>query len=158
MNNFALIVGASAISLASCSSLAQAWPSGIEKLEPAVSQSKFKATFPTAPVVPPDASVSPEKAKWSGKWEGWACKDFSCDAKLAVLSVTNEGAKIAPGWAGNSAASPTRIRDAVFVGNELHVLEGDPRWYYRMRKAGDIEVLRTTDAGGMGYGVLNKAD
>lgn len=151
-----------AISLAACvyvsHSLAQSWPSGIDRLEPAVSQSKFKAEFSTQPIVPPDASVSPDKAKWSGKWEGWGCKDFACDIKLTVLSVTNEGAKVAPGFGGTNATAPTRTRDAVFVGNELHVLEGNPKWYFRMRKSGEVEFVRTTDNGGMGYGVLTKAE
>lgn len=158
MRRFAFSAFVLAASLAGPVSHAQSWPSGIDRLEPAVSQSKFKAEYSTQPIVPPDPSVAPDKAKWSGKWEGWACQGFSCDVKLTVLSVTNEGAKVAPGFGGTNATAPTRTRDAVFVGNELHVVEGNPKWYFRMRKSGEVEVLRTTDNGGMGYGVLTKAE
>jgi len=150
-----LIVAATC--LAGCAATTSTpWPAGIESLEPAISQSQRKATWPGgAVVVAPGAGVALQKARWSGRWEGWACQNFTCDTKLVVLSVTNDGAKGMPLWAG-TAESPHEVRDAVFVADELHVVSGEPKFYYRMRKTGEVEMMRTRGTA-MGWGVLTKS-
>lgn len=155
------IVVAAAFLMAGCASTSTStstpWPPGIASQQPAVSQSPRKATWPDMQVVAPGSGVSPDKARWSGKWVGWACQNFSCDTKLVVLSVTNEGAKVVPLWAGSAAESPHQVRDAVFVGDELQVSSGDPKFIYRMRKNGQVEMMRTSGTA-MGYGVMTKAE
>lgn len=102
-----------ALSLTGCASTttpatSTPWPWAVSKLQPDDSQSAVKTAFPEMPVVPPASGVSPDKARWSGKWQGWACQRAACDTKLVVLSVTNEGAKVVPLFA--SGSTPYNLR------------------------------------------------
>ena len=131
------------------------WPAAIGVEQPAISQSARKTTWPDIPVEPPLPNVAPDRSRWSGKWEGWACQSYACDTKLLVVSVSNEGAKVVPLWAMNRSESPHPIRDAVFVGDELHIVSDEPKFYYRIRKNGQMEMMRMSNDV-MGYGVMTK--
>ena len=96
------------------------WPNYVGQFAHAVSESPVSAVLPDLAVLPPASGVSPNKARWSGVWSGWACQWQACDVKLAVENVTNEGASIVYAGASDSAAFAERAQ-ALFVGDELKV-------------------------------------
>jgi len=121
------------------------WPDFMPTLAPGKSNSPVAATLPTnTEIAPPGADVPAAKTAWSGKWSGWACRDFACDTKLAVEKVTMDGATIIYSFAsGRAKPFMTRVQ-AKFVGDELQAdIGGDARVAYRMRTDGNIEFLYT---------------
>jgi hypothetical protein len=133
------------------------WPDFMSKLEPGFS------TSPVVVVLPPDIAVeSPaadlpaEKARWSGKWRGWACQDQACDTRLVVEKVSADGASII--YAFSSAkVKPSIVRaEAKFVGEEIQATLGNgAKLSYRFRKSGDIEYYYQRDSG-WAAGILSK--
>ena len=78
------------------------WPDFMPRLNSALSQSPVASVVPPDVVVePPTPDVPPDKARWSGKWSGWACQDQACDTKLVVEKVTAAGATIVYAFASS---------------------------------------------------------
>jgi len=129
-----------------CPGLASAqtnWPDFMPKIEPGLSMSPVAAVVPLSVTVEqPAPDVPPDKARWSGKWSGWACRDQACDTKLVVEKVTAEGATIIYAFA-SASTKPFNVRlEANFVGDELQATRrSGAKLAYRMRKGGDIEFL-----------------
>lgn len=121
------------------------WPDIMPTLAPGKSDSPVAASLPAnTEITPPGADVPAAKAAWSGKWRGWACRDFACDTKLAVEKVTTDGATIIYSFA-SAQVRPfmTRVQ-AKFVGDELQAeIGGGARVTYRMRSDANIEFLWT---------------
>ncbi len=129
-----------------CPALASAqtnWPDFMPKLDLDLSTSPVAAVVPPSVTVePPAPDVPPAKARWSGKWSGWACQDQVCDTKLVVERVTAEGATIIYAFASASVKPYNARLEAKFVGDELQAtLRSGAQLAYRMRKEGDIEFL-----------------
>ena len=117
------------------------WPD-MSRLEPGLSQSPVSVTVWSANIEPPARSVPPAKARWSGRWSGWACRNQSCDAKLIVEKVTADGANIIYGHASATAKPWTARLTARFVGDELQAtLRTGATIAFRMRREGDIEFV-----------------
>lgn len=95
------------------------WPNYISQLEHDTTESTVLAVAPADVVIlPPDKSVSTDKARWSGAWSGWGCAARTCDVKVIVESVTQDGADIV--YVGASAPSRlTQRTQAKFFGGEL---------------------------------------
>ncbi|MEK6666483.1 MAG: hypothetical protein AABZ20_08685 [candidate division NC10 bacterium] len=143
-----------------CPGLASAqtnWPDFMPKLDPGLSTSPVAAVVPPSVTVePPAPDVPPDKARWSGKWSGWACQDRVCDTKLVVEKVTTEGATIIYAFASAKAKPFTARLEAKFVGDELQATpRSGAKLAYRMRKEGDIEFLWRS-GGQWAAGILSK--
>jgi hypothetical protein len=107
-----------------------------------------EAALPAGIVItPPATDVREEKARWSGRWRGWACNYYSCDTKLVVETVVGDGATIVFAYAAPKEKPITTRLQATFVGNELQaILPGGASVAYRMRACGDIEFMYRRDA------------
>jgi len=133
------------------------WPDFMSQLHPGLSQSPVSAVVWSVNIEPPPHDLPAEKAKWSGRWAGWACEHQVCDTKLIVEKVTAQGAHIIYGFA-SAEVKPLAIRaEANFVGEELQAtLRNGSKLAYRMRKEGDVEFLVRTSDGRSAAGVLSK--
>ena len=135
------------------------WPMGIDKLQVRESTSENQAVFPPTVVIDsPAPGVAPERTKWLGKWSGWASRGCTCDVKLAVLSVTNEEARIIQLWAATGVDADPTIRSAKFVGDELVMRVDRLRIAYRMRPTGEVELVRFNPDGLVIWGVMGKIE
>jgi len=134
------------------------WPDYISGIEPELSESTVAAVAPPDVVVQdPDLAVPLDKARWSGRWSGWACQARLCDIKLLVEKVTSQGATVV--WVSASAARGVfseRV-DARFEADELRgTLTSGTELVFRMRKDGDVEFLGRANGGSQVGGVLSK--
>jgi hypothetical protein len=77
------------------------WPDFMGTLKPGASVGPAAGLLADTTITPPDPEVPFERARWSGKWTGWACEGKVCDTKLAVEKVTAEGATIVYAVASN---------------------------------------------------------
>jgi hypothetical protein len=134
------------------------WPDFMSKLEPGLSTSPVIVVLPPDIVVQaPAADLPPDKARWSGKWRGWACRDQTCDTRLIVEKVNASGASIIYAFA-SADLKPSILRaEAKFVGEELQAtFRSGAKIAYRFRKdSGDIEYYYQRDSGWVA-GVLSK--
>ncbi len=109
--------------------------------------------FPGAATVPPDVNVElpardvvPEHSKWSGTWSGHACVQRSCDNKLVVERVADEGARIVLAVDGLLLEPISARVEARFVGEELQPrLPDGATIAYRMRRQEAIEMVWRRD-------------
>lgn len=135
------------------------WPSYISGLEPGLSQSPIVALVPSDSVVtPPDSTVPADKARWSGKWYGWACQSQSCDFKLVVEKVTEQGATIFYASASKERGRNGERLQARFRGDELQAALGGGQLAVRMRKSGELEFVMDFGQGRQVGGVLSQND
>jgi len=135
------------------------WPMGIDTLQVRESTSENHAVFPSTMFIDSRApGVAPERTKWLGKWSGWASRGCTCDVKLAVLSVTNEEARIIQLWAATGVDADPTIRSAKFVGDELVMRVDRLRIAYRMRPTGEVELVRFNPDGLVIWGVMGKIE
>jgi len=137
-----------------------AWPDYMPGLAPALSESPIAAVLPNdVVVVAPDALVPPEKARWSGIWQGWACRGWQCDIKIAIEKVSETGATVA--YAGASAGQGliTDRADGRFVDGELRLrLRTGANLVLRLRTSGDMEMSLWRPANQLlSAGVLSQA-
>jgi hypothetical protein len=153
------VLGLLSLALAAAIAHAQtAWPSFMKDLTPGPTQSAVIVSLPPGfQITAPEGGLAPDRAKWSGFWEGWACNQRSCDLKLVVESVSNEGASIVYGY-GSATVAPVVLRvRAEFVGDELQAtLPDGSRLSYRMRPSGDVEFVAYWKSGGYAAGILSK--
>ena len=70
------------------------WPDFQPNLKAGPSNSDVKAKPPRTTLSPAAVGTTPERAKFSGYWEGWMCRDRIVDVNVLVTKVTNEGAKV----------------------------------------------------------------
>jgi len=133
------------------------WPDFMPRLNSALSQSPVASVVPPDVVVePPTPDVPPDKARWSGKWSGWACQDQACDTKLVVEKVTTAGATIVYAFASSGIKPFTARVEGQFVGDELQAALGNgAKLAYRMRKEGELEFLWRREAH-WAAGILSK--
>jgi len=112
---------------------------------------------PPVSALPQDTSLPPELSRWSGTWNGWACRAALCDVRIAIRQLTPTGAVV------DYAAATTsqKINDTAesqFVGNELQMrLRTGARISLRLRPDGDMEmILRRADDQLLSLGVLSR--
>lgn len=119
------------------------WPDFMPTLVPGQSQSPVAAVVPPNSLIEtPSADVPADKARWSGIWAGWLCRDKACDTKLVVEKVTAEGATIVYAFASSNVKPYTVRLEGKFIGDELQAtLENGARLAYRMRNKGDLEFI-----------------
>ena len=134
------------------------WPSFISGQFPGSSASPVAAVLPAdVAVTAPAQDVPADKARWSGQWSGWACRDAVCDTKLVVELVTAEGATIVYAFASERVKPFSTRLHAKFVEDEMRAeLRGGARIAYRMRASGDLEFV-WQKGGEWAAGVLSKA-
>jgi hypothetical protein len=133
------------------------WPDFMPRLDPGLSTSPVAVVVPGGVTIePPAPGVPPDKARWSGKWAGWACQDQVCDTKLIVEQVTAEGATIIYAFASANVKPFTVRLEAKFVGDELQAtLPNGAKLAYRMRNDGNVEFLWRREAQWVA-GILSK--
>ena len=134
------------------------WPDFMPTLQPAASKSPVAAVvLPDAKVEPPAADVPADKARWSGRWSGWACRAYACDTKLVVEKVSAADATIVYAFASASVAPFTTRASAQFVGDELHAtLPNGAKLKYRMRSSGDVVEFHYQQGRDWATGILSR--
>lgn len=118
------------------------WPSFMSSQFPGASTSPVPAMLPPDVMVePPAADVPVDRARWSGRWVGWACRDQTCDTRLVVEKVSATGATIVYAIASATQKPYVARVEAKFVEDELQgpLPGGVARIAYRMRRSGDLE-------------------
>lgn len=119
---------------------ATAWPGYMSSLTVGPSESPVAAVLPPdVTIAPPEAALTVDKARWSGLWQGWGCMGRACDIRIAIESVTPNGATLVYAGASDQQAQVTDRAQARFVGNELQAhLHTGARLVLRLRDgAGD---------------------
>ncbi|WP_422845761.1 dienelactone hydrolase family protein [Acidovorax sp. M2(2025)] len=117
---------------------ATAWPGYMSDQISGPSESPVAAVLPPdVAVTAPAASVPRDKARWSGLWRGWACIARACDVRIAIESVTAEGATLVYAAASEQQAQITDRSQGRFMGDELHArLHTGARLVLRLREGG----------------------
>lgn len=135
-----------------------AWPDFISQLVPGRADTSVTATLPTDSTVrQPPAGTPPERLRWSGTWQGWACVARACDVRLAIESVDAAGATVAYGAASEQLAPVSLRAQGKFVEDELRVaLENGFQLVMRLRADGDMELLLTRATQWVMAGVLTR--
>ena len=112
-------------------------------LEPDKSDSPVAAVWPDDVVLhAPDGALSPDKARWSGRWTGWAWQGRLCDIKLAVESVTAEGAEVVYSRGAALLGKLCERLTMRFAGNELRATLGNGvEFFLRMRSTEPVVEL-----------------
>ncbi len=112
-------------------------------LEPGKPRSPVAAYLPDfIKIIPPAADLPAMKAAWSGVWSGWACRNWACATRLAVVTVTTDGAWIIYSFVTGSGRSYLTQVQARFVGDELQAdFGGGSRVSYRMRPDSNVEFM-----------------
>ncbi|WP_204162211.1 S9 family peptidase [Variovorax sp. WS11] len=146
---------------ASATAAAQtAWPPSIAVFEPALSESPVPAVLPADVAVrSPDPALAPDKARFSGLWQGWACPRAQCDVRIAVEQVGEREATVV--YAGANAWQGLITDRAVgeFEGGELRLrLRTGAKLLLRLREgSGDMEIsLWRPDTQLLSFGVLTQ--
>lgn len=126
--------GLFALQLAGADRLAEAqsayqWPEFQPNLKAGPSNSDVKAKPPRMTLSPAAVGTSSERAKFSGYWEGWMCRDKIVDVNVLVTKVTNKGAKVRYAAASEHVKALKRpvsyIRSARFNGDVLRLRLGE---------------------------------
>jgi dienelactone hydrolase len=119
------------------------WPSYISDLEPDQSESPVTAAIPAdIQIRLPAASLPADKARWSGRWSGWACQGRLCDLKLVVEAVRDDGATIVYSTGSAKGGAAWQRVEARFDADELRaLLPGGLQLAFRMRTEGVIEAV-----------------
>ena len=129
------------------------WPINIGQLVPGKAVGAYPSIWPeSVSIAPPMQGLSSDRAKWLGRWSGWAC-GHQCDVKLAVLEVTDKNAKVLEIWTSEVAKASPMVRHGEFVGEELIIRDQNYYVTYRMRATGEVEILRAR-ANALAWGVL----
>jgi len=119
-----------------------AWPDYMARLRAGPSESDRPAALPAdLKVLPPDPSLAPGKARWSGLWKGWACFARACDIRMAVQDVSDQGATLVYAGANDAQGRFSDRLEGAFVGNELHARRSTgAKLVLRLRASGDMEM------------------
>lgn len=136
-----------------------AWPDYMAELAAGVSESPIDAALPAdVAVVAPDSTLPPAIARWSGVWQGWACRAQVCDVKLAVEALSTTGATLVYAAASGAQAAFTQRTDARFVDGQLIArLSTGSQLVLRLRADGDMEMsLWRPDTQLLSAGVLTQ--
>lgn len=134
------------------------WAGFQKGLKPGESSSPVKAPLPDDVVISaPSGDVAPERRTYSGIWHGWMCRDAICDAKLAVESVSNEGATIVYAFGSEKKGAASERLVAEFVDDELRGrFKSGSLVTYRLRPDGNLDVMWRNQTGDWGAGILTK--
>ena len=119
-----------------------AWPAAMPELTRGWSESSLTAVLPEpVQITQPAPGLAASQRSFSGLWAGWACQSASCDVKVAIERVDDQGATVA--FAGaNGWQSPVQDRgQGQFVGAELHTpLKTGAKLVLRLRADGDMDM------------------
>jgi len=137
------------------------WPDYMPVLGVHQSESTVLAVLPSdVAIVEPETATPADKSRWSGIWNGWACRGWVCDVKLAVEQVSGDEATVVYS-AANEQLEPFSQRTAGrFYDDELIVpLRTGSRLILRMRNNSTMEMmLQRKDSRLLAAGVLSQAD
>jgi hypothetical protein len=141
---FHMLFALCAMSLSGVSFAQTNWQDFMPNLLPGLSTSPVPAILPPDIVIePPTSELPADKARWSGRWRGWACRDQVCDTRLVVEKVRADGATIVYAFASETQKPYAVHIEAKFVGDELQgTLPSGATIAYRIRKSGDLEFHR----------------
>ena len=131
------------------------WPEFQPALRPGPSNTDVKAKPPAMTLSPPAVGTSPDRAKFSGYWEGWMCRDKIVDVNVLVTKVTNKGAKVRYAVASEHVDSlkrrPVSIDSARFKGDVLQFGERKTKIILGMRPDGYMNIKWDVTARGSGW-------
>lgn len=154
-SQIAMVLATASLCITVCAQTA--WPKFMPSLDPGLSTSPVPAVLPQdITIEPPPTDVPADKARWSGRWRGWACQDQVCETRLVVEKVGVDGATILYAFA-SAKQKPFIVRvEAKFAGDELQgTLSNGGKLYYRFRKSDDIEFFYQRDSG-WSAGILSR--
>ena len=125
-------------------------------LEPDRSDSPVAAVWPNDVALQvPDCALSSDKARWSGRWTGWAWQGRLCDIKLAVESVNAAGAVVVYSRGSAPFGLLSERLTMRFADEELQAtLANGVEFFLRMRSSEVVVELFGRIAGGEFAGVL----
>lgn len=136
------------------------WPDYIGSLTPSQSESPVAAVLPADLVISsPAAALAPDRSGWSGHWNGWACRAWACDVKIAVEHLSQDEATIVYAIASARLQPVTQRATGKFVKDELLVrLNTGSQLVLRMRAKNQMEMmLRATDTRLLAAGLLTQS-
>ena len=134
------------------------WPTWTPIPMPGSSKSPVAAALPPdTSIVPPESALPNNRARWSGRWSGWACLDSLCDTKLAIEKLSSNTATFVYVFGSSSVRSNPQRVEGKFIGDELHgTLASGSRVAYRFRSDGALDFLFLPRSGNPVGGVLSR--
>lgn len=119
-----------------------AWPAGMAVMTRGWSESSVAAVLPEpVRITPPAPDLATHLRNFSGQWNGWACQSASCDVKVAIERVDEQGATVAYAGANGWQGLIQDRAEGRFVGTELHTrLKTGATLVLRMRTDGDMDL------------------
>ncbi|MET4576795.1 alpha/beta hydrolase family protein [Ottowia thiooxydans] len=135
------------------------WPADISQLRAGPSESSILAELPAdLAVEPPSTALNGNpNARWSGIWQGWACRFYQCDVKVAIEKLSGDTATVV--YAGaNSTQRITQRGQAQFINSELKMkLRNGVDLLLRLREDGDMDMSLWRNVTELvSYGVLTQ--
>ena len=119
-----------------------AWPEYMPALSVGLPESTVPAVLPEGTAItPPAADVSSDKARWSGIWNGWACRAALCDVKIAIEKVSEATATLTYVGANAEQGVISDRGEAQFVADELvFKVKTGAKLALRLRTNGQMEL------------------
>lgn len=125
----------------------RSWPDFQATLRPAESRSTNAAVLPAAArIVPPSDGIPAPLRAASGRWRGWAGRNWAFSIAVAVQEVGTSGGTGTYAFA--SSTSPSDTWPWVFQlvdGNELSGLAGEAILTLRQRRDGSMDFMSERD-------------
>jgi|GEM_PF-329083 len=136
------------------------WPGFMPDLQPGPPNSPVATqTLPDTRVDAPAPEIPPERARWSGHWQGWAGMNQVDAITLVVERLTVDTATIVMATASGAREPWTERLEARFVDGELRTApRPGSRVNFRMRDEGTLEMLWQADDGWWLAGVLERSN
>lgn len=134
------------------------WPPYQAELLPHRSKSPNAAALPgDVKIVTPTAAVPAELAAFSGRWDGWMCRDWACSTKLAVEELHAKGGTIVYAFANEMRGNYHERMPAVFQNGELTAQSvRNFTVAYSVRPDGNLDAIYFGGGGEWASGVLTR--
>lgn len=134
------------------------WPGFQNSLKPLPSKSSNKAELSAdISIMKPASNVPDEYKKYSGLWNGWACRKQACDVKVAVEKLEAKSGSgviaIADSQSGNHV---WKVSFSYSDGELVAGLSNGDTVVIAMRSDGNLNIKKTKSNGSWIVGLLSK--
>jgi dienelactone hydrolase len=119
------------------------WPNFMANLKPSISTNLTQTELSSSLLaLPSSPSNDPLSSKWTGAWTGWGCSSQSCDAKVVITELSQQGARVVFSIVGYEPISKVHEVQMFWQDEEL-AGEIDSKFSLalRLRQSGDMEFL-----------------